>query len=339
MLKTSAYDATLIDALMVDTTLDTHAPPYAVVFGGEPHAVDDGKVFVCDDGEEVPFAYANDGEEDCADSSDEPTYEEEVYTCSDDGSEIPMSAVNDGEDDCADGSDEPAYDDDGFEISSFICLYSGADGDEIPLSYVNDGYADCQDGSDEQEGYSWETSSFECEDGEDEIDLSFVNDGEADCMDGSDEATMGEGHGYGQYSFSSTGPAGWTMGADTNMLEIVLADCDSFDDGSSFLSNADYLIPSDCGDELARYTLEEIMNGDITGLELVDLDADMNPGNEFVLFIDEEFELEGWNTVRLSTPEGEYADENPQVQLPAPGIGFALIAMLGAAMLAGRRNE
>jgi hypothetical protein len=118
-----------------------------------------------------------------------------------------------------------------------------------------------------------------------------------------------------------------------------LADCDSFDDGSSFLSNADYLIPSDCGDELARYTLEEIMNGDITGLELVDLDADMNPGNEFVLFIDEEFELEGWNTVRLSTPEGEYADENPQVQLPAPGIGFALIAMLGAAMLAGRRNE
>jgi PGF-CTERM protein len=27
------------------------------------------------------------------------------------------------------------------------------------------------------------------------------------------------------------------------------------------------------------------------------------------------------------------------VQLPAPGIGFALIAMLGAAMLAGRRNE
>jgi PGF-CTERM protein len=25
--------------------------------------------------------------------------------------------------------------------------------------------------------------------------------------------------------------------------------------------------------------------------------------------------------------------------LPAPGIGFALIAMLGAAMLAGRRNE
>jgi PGF-CTERM protein len=81
------------------------------------------------------------------------------------------------------------------------------------------------------------------------------------------------------------------------------------------------------------------MNGDITGLELVDLDADMNPGNEFVLFIDEEFELEGWNTVRLSTPEGEYADENPQVQLPAPGIGFALIAMLGAAMLAGRRNE
>jgi len=339
VVMSSAYDPTLVDALMVNTSLDTHAPPYAVVFGGEPHTIDDGKVFVCADGEEVPFAYANDGEEDCADGSDEPTYEEEVYTCSDDGSEIPMSSVNDGNDDCADGSDEPAYDENGDETSIFTCLYSGVDGDEIPLSYVNDGMADCMDETDEQEGYSWEISSFECEDGEDEIDLSRVNNGEADCMDGSDEATVGEGHGYGQYSFSSTGPADWTMGADTNMLEIVFTNCASFDDGSSFFSNVNYLIPSDCGDELARYTMEEIMNGDIAGLDMLDESDLSNPEENYILYIDEEFELEGWNTVRLSTPDGEYADENPQVQLPAPGIGFALIAMLGAAMLAGRRNE
>jgi hypothetical protein len=99
------------------------------------------------------------------------------------------------------------------------------------------------------------------------------------------------------------------------------------------------LIPSDCGDELARYTMEEIMNGDIAGLDMLDESDLSNPEENYILYIDEEFELEGWNTVRLSTPDGEYADENPQVQLPAPGIGFALIAMLGAAMLAGRRNE
>ena len=338
MITTSNYDPTLIDALTVDTTLDTHAPPFAVVFSGEPHTVDDGKVFVCDDGEEVPFAYANDGEEDCADGSDEPAYEEEFFTCSDDGSEIPMSSVNDGEDDCADGSDEPAYDSDGYETSIFVCLHSGVDGDEIPLSYVNDGMVDCQDGSDEEEGYSFEISSFECDDG-DEIDLSQVNDGEENCMDASDEATVGEGHGYGQYSFTSTGIADWTVGADTNMLEIVFTNCDSFADGSSLFSNADYLIPSDCGDELARYSMAEIMNGDITGLSMLDESDLSNPEENYVLYIDEDFELEGWNTVRLSTPDGEYADENPQVQLPAPGIGVAFIAMLGAAMLAGRRNE
>lgn len=334
VITSSTYDSTLIDALTVDTTLDTYAPPYAVIFEGEPHAVDDGKVFVCEDGEEVPFAYANDGEEDCADGSDEPTYEEEVFTCSDDGSEIPMSYVNDGEDDCTDGSDEPAYDENGDETSVFVCLYSGVDGDEIPLSYVNDGMADCMDETDEQEGYSYELSGFACEDGEDEIDLSQVNDGMADCSDGSDEATVGEGHGYGQYSFTSTGIADWTIGADDDTLEVVFAMCDTFDQAESVIASTSYLLPSDCGDELARYTMDEIDNGDITGLMLM-YDDDGNP----MLFVDDEFELDGWNTVRLSTPDGDYADENPQVQLPAPGIGFALVAMLGAAMLAGRRNE
>ena len=339
VMTSSAYDPTLIDALTVNTSLDTHAPPYAVNFDGEPLAVDDGKVFVCDDGEEVPFEYANDGEEDCADGSDEPTYEEEVFTCSDDGSEIPMSYVNDGEDDCTDGSDEPTYDENGEETSVFVCLYSGVDGDTIPLSFVNDGMVDCMDETDEQEGYSVEISGFECDDGEFEIDLSQVNDGVEDCEDGSDEATVGQGHGYGEYSFTSTGPAEWTMGADTNMLEIVFANCDTFEETSSFLSNIEYLIPSDCGDELARYTLAEIMNGDVVGLQIYDMSDNMDYDENYALYVDEEFELDGWNAVRLSTPDGEYADENPQVQLPAPGIGLALVAMLGAAMLSGRRDE
>ena len=334
LMKSVLYDSTIADALVVDTSLDTHAPPFAVVFAGEPHAVDDGKVFVCDDGEEVLFAYANDGEEDCADGSDEPSYEEEVYTCSDDGSEIPMSWVNDGANDCMDGSDEPAYDGDGEETSTFTCIHSGVDGDIIPLSWVNDGYEDCMDSSDEEEGYSYEISGFECDDG-DEIDLSQVNDGMENCMDGSDEPTVGEGHGYGEYAFISTGIAEWTMGDDDDMLEIVFAMCDTFDDAQSTFASASYLLPSDCGDELARYTMDEIDNGDIAGLMLMYDDGD----GSAMLYVDEDFELDGWNTVRLSTPSGEYSDENPQVQLPAPGIGFAILAMLGAAMMAGRRNE
>ena len=334
VMTSSAYDPTLGDALMVDTSLDTHAPPYAVIFDGQPHAVDDGKVFVCDDGEEVPFAYANDGEEDCGDGSDEPAYEELLYTCSDDGSEIGMSQVNDGYEDCADGSDEPAYDEEGEETSFYTCYYSGED---IVLSYVNDDYDDCEDGTDEEEGYIWEVSGFECDDG-DEIDLSQVNNGEEDCMDGSDEATVGEGHGFGGYTFISTGIADWTMGTDDDMLEVVFVMCDIFEDASSSISGDEYLLPSDCGDELARYTFDEIMNDEIAGLTMYDMSG-VNDDENYVLYVDEDFELDGWNTVRLSTPSGEYADENPQVQLPAPGIGFALVAMLGAAMLAGRRDE
>ena len=158
-------------------------------------------------------------------------------------------------------------------------------------------------------------------------------------MDGSDEATVGEGHGYGSYSFTTTGPAQWSIGTGDDTLEIVFTMCDSFDEVESMFADASYLLPSDCGDELARYTFDEIMNGDIAGLTIYDMSDVDNSYENYVLYVDEDFELDGWNTARLSTPDGEYADENPQVQLPAPGIGFALVAMLGAAVLAGRRHE
>ena len=336
VVTSSAYDPTLVDALMVDTSLDTHAPPYAVIFDGEPHPVDDGKVFVCDDGEEVPFAYANDGEEDCGDGSDEPAYEELLYTCSDDGSEIEMSRVNDGYEGCADGSDEPAYDEEGEETSFYTCYHSGED---IPLSFVNDNWADCMDETDEWDGYSYEVSDFVCDNGN-HIALSMVNDGHDDCDDGgSDELTVGEGHGYGSYSFTTTGPAQWSIGTGDDTLEIVFTVCDSFNEVESMFAEASYLLPSDCGDEIARYTMDEIMNDEIAGLTMYDMSDVDHSYENYVLYVDEDFELDGWNTVRLSTPDGEYADENPQVQLPAPGIGFALVAMLGAAMLAGRRHE
>ena len=66
--------------------------------------------FVCGNGEEIPFDWVNDGEEDCEDGSDEPQYDENGdpinwFDC-DDGSEIPINWVNDGEDDCDDGEDE-----------------------------------------------------------------------------------------------------------------------------------------------------------------------------------------------------------------------------------------
>ena len=61
-------------------------------------------VFVCDNGEEIPADWENDGYEDCSDGSDEND-EGSTFTC-DNGDQIPANWENDGEEDCSDGSDE-----------------------------------------------------------------------------------------------------------------------------------------------------------------------------------------------------------------------------------------
>jgi hypothetical protein len=87
---------------------------------------DDSEMWMCDDGEEIPLDYVNDGDEDCSDGSDEydndnsddgdhdhdnddSDNEPDMWMC-DNGEEIPEDWVNDGMEDCSDGSDE--YDND-----------------------------------------------------------------------------------------------------------------------------------------------------------------------------------------------------------------------------------
>jgi hypothetical protein len=332
LMVSSTYDPSLLDELVVDTSLDTHAPPWAVEFYGEPLPAEDDRTFLCDDEtESVPFASINDGAEDCGDGSDEPVYEvgEEMseFYCNADDEVIYLSQVNDGVADCSDSEDE----DDGTGTQEYQCLYSG---DVILFANVNDGAFDCEDETDEPYYEGEEISDFPCEDGEENIPLSYVNDGDDDCQDGSDEAPEGEGYGYGEYMLFTVGTGEWTMGEGETMLEVVFSSCDTFTYVSSDISGASYDLPSECGEDLARYTFDEIMNGEVAGLEFYDYGD-----GQTLLYLDEDFELEGWNALRLSTPSGEYADENPEVVLPAPGIGFALVAMLGAAMLASRRNE
>ena len=71
-------------------------------------------------------------------------YGEYTFVCGD-GDEIPFSYVNDGDEDCDDGSDEQQYDADGNEINWFDCH----DGTMIWVHQVNDGNEDCSDGEDE----------------------------------------------------------------------------------------------------------------------------------------------------------------------------------------------
>ena len=78
---------------------------------------DDEDMWICDNGEEIPDSWINDGYEDCADGSDEwdtndSDNQPNMFVC-DNGEEIPEDWVNDGEPDCEDGSDE--YDNDGSD--------------------------------------------------------------------------------------------------------------------------------------------------------------------------------------------------------------------------------
>ena len=60
--------------------------------------------FDCGDGETVPMSWVCDGEDDCADGSDEAGCVIDMFVC-DDGEEVYADYECDGEDDCADGSD------------------------------------------------------------------------------------------------------------------------------------------------------------------------------------------------------------------------------------------
>jgi len=71
---------------------------------GEVSGDDGSGVFLCDNGEEIPADWENDGYEDCSDGSDE-SGATGTFTC-DSGEQIPADWENDGEEDCSDGSDE-----------------------------------------------------------------------------------------------------------------------------------------------------------------------------------------------------------------------------------------
>ena len=107
---------------------------------------DDSEMWMCDNGEEIPEDWVNDGEDDCADGSDEwdtngSDNQPNMFVC-DNGEEIPEDWVNDGEDDCGDGSDE--YDN------------GGSDDDNHDDNHDDDNHDDDNHDDDDHDEEDWD---------------------------------------------------------------------------------------------------------------------------------------------------------------------------------------
>ncbi|MDP6328504.1 MAG: PGF-CTERM sorting domain-containing protein, partial [Candidatus Thalassarchaeaceae archaeon] len=335
-------------------------------------------MFVCDNGNEIPMDWVDDGMDDCGDNSDEydnddsddgdhdhdnddSDNEPDMFIC-DNGNEIPMEWVNDGMDDCGDNSDE--YDNDGDDDYTFYCSNDGEDyaesmggilcpegpgvtpecpnGESCVCIDVDgscdDGdddwgyYADDDDGSDSDN----EPDMFLCDNGN-EVPMDWVNDGEDDCGDNSDEYDNDDdGHDH-----DDSGNDGWDD--EPRDLSLTVANNQTFeaplsDFSIQFLTcNSD--IRSECNVEESASLIS--LNGQMGNSTYVYVDQDedgmisagdtleitnMSPNFDFDLY-------DSWSDSYVS----DSGVNGPNM----PGFGgiLATISMLAAAFLLPRRDD
>jgi hypothetical protein len=335
-------------------------------------------MFVCDNGNEIPMDWVDDGMDDCGDNSDEydnddsddgdhdhdnddSDNEPDMFIC-DNGNEIPMEWVNDGMDDCGDNSDE--YDNDGDDDYTFYCSNDGEDyaesmggilcpegpgvtpecpnGESCVCIDVDgscdDGdddwgyYADDDDGSDSDN----EPDMFLCDNGN-EVPMDWVNDGEDDCGDNSDEYDNDDdGHDH-----DDSGNDGWDD--EPRDLSLTVANNQTFeaplsDFSIQFLTcNSD--IRSECNIEESASLIS--LNGQMGNSTYVYVDQDedgmisagdtleitnMSPNFDFDLY-------DSWSDSYVS----DSGVNGPNM----PGFGgiLATISMLAAAFLLPRRDD
>jgi len=245
----------------------------------------DERFFICGNGDEIPFEWVNDGDQDCPDGADEQQYNattgEKInwYDCEDGTTEVWIDQVNDGYEDCPDGDDE--YDgDDGWDFEDGYAIMNVS---LNPVSPYDETTWECDDGGiallnqsgidawnwsdlegedDEEYLISWGTDVYSA--GEHHVDYAISGDwyviAGIECWEsGSDNYTF-----FGGTYVDATGsPIQITLEDNVTYAELVsitlqaLETSDFDDDGDS----AEWFLAMFDADGDGNLSLEELIDG------------------------------------------------------------------------------
>lgn len=290
---------------------------------GEISGEEEGGVFVCDSGEEIPADWENDGEVDCSDGSDESD-SSDTFTC-DNGEVIPADWENDGEEDCSDGSDEnEGPSEDVFE--KYINMFEALNNSNLPKTMeafgeklgelVEDNVPSepVMDLEDSCAILFWNTDESRV------VGMAILNDGDGD---DSSEVLLG--------------PSIFGVREHNVDLNLEYHDGDDARDvkaGILGLTELREIAPE------SKHDVEELYN--ILGPEfLPDLDQTDTDQDGILDFFDEDDDGDGlfdWQDDDPLTPFRSPGDEEED-SVPGPGA-LAIVSILGAAaILIPRRDE
>ena len=278
--------------------------------------------FVCDNGEEIPAEWENDGEIDCDDGSDEnESGGDGTYTC-DNGQVIPASWVNDGEEDCEDGSDEDGSED---VFQKYIDMFEALNNSNLQktMEAFGEKLEELMEDNDPSEPLAnlddmcpimfWDTSNSRV------LGMALMATDEGDDY----EVLLGpEILGVKQHSY------------ELSVLYLTGQDAADAKLDALGLSELRDLAPE------SKHDVEELY--DILGEDfLPDLDQTDTDEDGVIDYFDQDDDGDGmfdWEDPDPLSPPEPVEDESTGNSVPGLGI-IATISLMGAAMLVPRREE
>ena len=296
----------------------------------------DDDTFYCDNGNEIPMEWVNDGDNDCGDWSDESDDENDIYWESYYGGYCEWEGDPDGDDIvwwCKESQDDEYWNTWWYYCehhdSDWHCTDDFGQSDDFEYSADGDEWSGSDD-DDDDEG----DEMFTCDNG-DEIPMDWVNDGEEDCGDGSDEFDDG---GDDEQDEMPAVIIGYV--AKNQTLNAPISDFET-----RFLSDCDGEYNEETGEmeepDLNECTVEfsiPLTGGEANGVThtYTDLDGDglVSPGDMLTLEgYDGQTRLEMYDTWA-----SEYTSESVANPPALPGFGalMALTVLLGAAFATRR---